>query len=76
LKTVGKLDIHNANNICSIFRESEDLTCIMLPKWSTPSKIRASDYAFYKCAIGRKYGKNAEKLIAFLRSRVGQALGN
>ena len=73
LKTIGQLDIRSATDLTESFRECDVLTCILMPKWC-PRGFNSANHAFFYCNLGRKYGKNGEKLSAYVRSKVGQAM--
>lgn len=73
LKMIGQLDIRSATDLTEAFRNCDSLNCILMPRWC-PRGFIQTRYAFYLCNLGRKYGKNAEKLGAYVRSKVGQAM--
>lgn len=73
LKMIGQLDIRSATDLTEAFRNCDSLNCILMPRWC-PRGFIQTNHAFYLCNLGRKYGKNAEKLEAYVRSKVGQAM--
>lgn len=70
---IGQLDIRSATDLTEAFRNCDSLNCILMPRWC-PRGFIQTNHAFYLCNLGRKYGKNAEKLEAYVRSKVGQAM--
>ena len=73
LKMIGQLDIRSATDLADAFRSCNSLNCILMPRWCPRGFIQTNN-SFYLCNLGRKYGKNAEKLRAYVRSKVGQAM--